>query len=178
MRILTTLAAIALLFAASAAAVSASPKDDVLAAVKKANAAGSWDFVSVNKMGKESGLVEPPSYAYGKVEGGPSTLITGGKQYINYNDGHGFVETRYTGTMSILYIVPPAYGSLAADAITLVGWKPLPSGKPAKMYRIVTAHGTLELYLGNDGYPYRLVTPEGAVDYSNFGGSVRKVLPK
>jgi hypothetical protein len=174
---LVLLAATIVTFAALAEVAIASPRDDVMAAIKKAEAAGSWEFVAVNKMGKETGLVEPPSYAFGKVEGGPSTLITGGKQYIDYGDGRGFQEVLYHGTMSILFIIPPVY-ALASDQITLVGWRPLPSGKPAKLYHIVDPKGALDLYVGNDGYPYRLVTPEGTVDYSNFGRTINKVQPK
>ena len=157
---------------------AADPSGDVSAAVAKANKAGSWDFVAVNnKLGKETGVVEPPSYAFAAVEGGPNTLITGGKQYIDYHDGNGWEESRYHGTMSVLFIIPPVYGPLSSDSIVYGGWKPLPGGKPAKLYHIVSPKGAINLYVGNDGYPYRLVTSEGSVDYSNFGRSTPKIKP-
>jgi hypothetical protein len=79
--------------------------------------------------------------------------------------------------MSILFIIPPPYGPLASDSITFSGWKPLPGGKPAKLYHIVSPKGAIDLFVGNDGYPYRLLTSEGSVDYSDFGRTVHKVRP-
>jgi hypothetical protein len=169
---------VAVLVCGLASPGAANPSGDVTAAVNKANKAGSWDFVATSyKLGKETGVVEPPSYAFAAIEGGPNTLITDGKQYIDYHDGNGWVESRYHGTMSILFIIPPVYGPLSSDSVVYAGWKPLPGGKPAKLYHIVSPKGAVDLYIGNDGYPYRLVTSEGSVDYSNFGRSAPKIKP-